>query len=152
MKKILILGAGLSASSLIRYILEHSKANQWHLTLGDINEELAKEKINGHQNGTVVKFDVFNGDLRDKLISGADIVISMLPSRMHPVVAASCLKNRRHMVTASYVSGEIRELDQAAREQGILMLNEMGVDPGIDHSGSRYRSYVCHAHHSQDQE
>jgi saccharopine dehydrogenase (NADP+, L-glutamate forming) len=133
MKRILILGAGLSSTSLIRYILEHSKENQWQLTLGDIDGELAREKIKGHPNGKAIPVDISNEEQRDRLIAGTDIVISMLPSRMHPVVATSCLKHHRHLVTASYVSGEILELDRAAGEQGILMLNEMGVDPGIDH-------------------
>jgi saccharopine dehydrogenase-like NADP-dependent oxidoreductase len=133
MKNILVLGAGLSATSLIRYILENSGDYAWKLTLCDINEELAREKVNGHPNGTTIQLDIFNEEQRNNLISKADIVISMLPYRMHPVVAATCLKNRRHMVTASYISDEIRELDQAAKEAGILIMNEMGVDPGIDH-------------------
>ena len=97
MKNILILGAGLSATSLIRYILENSKEQGWLLTLGDINEELARDKIKEHPNGIAARFDVFNEAQRDDLISKADIVISLLPFRMHPFVAGSCLKNRRHM-------------------------------------------------------
>ncbi len=133
MKQILVLGAGLSATSLIRYILENSQKKGWHLTLGDINEELAWQKIGGHPGGSPLSFDVFDEKQRDVMISGADIVVSLLPFRMHPLVAESCLKHRRHLVTASYISSEIQELDRAADDAGILMLNEMGVDPGIDH-------------------
>lgn len=129
----MVLGAGLSATSLIRYLLEHSQQEGWYLTLGDINEELAREKIGNHPGGRALRFDVFDEKQREELISGADIVISMLPFRMHPLVAGSCLKYRCHMVTASYTSDEIRDLDRAAADAGILMLNEMGVDPGIDH-------------------
>ena len=133
MKQILILGAGLSTSTLIRYLLEHARDNQWHITLGDIREDLAKEKIAAHPLGTATGFDVYNEEHRNELIRSADIIISMLPARMHFLVAESCVKHRKHMVTASYVSKEIRELEQEASEGGILLLNEMGVDPGIDH-------------------
>ena len=133
MQNILILGAGLSASTCIRYLLDHSREQQWEITLGDINEELARQKIGGHPNGKAIEFDVFNDSQRDHLISRADIVISMLPPRMHVVVAESCVKNKKHLVTASYVSREIRNLDREAGDKGILFLNEIGVDPGIDH-------------------
>ncbi len=133
MQNILILGAGLSASTCIRYLLDHSREQQWKITLGDINKELARQKIGGHPNGKAIEFDVFNDSQRDHLISRADIVISMLPPRMHVVVAESCVKNRKHLVTASYVSREIRNLDREAGDKGILFLNEIGVDPGIDH-------------------
>lgn len=133
MQNILILGAGLSASTCIRYLLDHSREQQWKITLGDINKELARKKIGGHPNGKAIEFDVFNDSQRDHLISRTDIVISMLPPRMHVVVAESCVKNKKHLVTASYVSREIRKLDREAGDKGILFLNEIGVDPGIDH-------------------
>lgn len=133
MKNILILGAGRSATALIRYILDHSRDSGWNLTLGDINGELAEGKIKGHANGRAVQFDVFNEKQRDRFISDSDLVISMLPNRLHPLVAGTCLKYRKNMLTASYTSGEMRELDGEARRTGILLLNELGVDPGIDH-------------------
>jgi saccharopine dehydrogenase (NADP+, L-glutamate forming) len=133
MQYILILGAGLSSSTLIKYLLDHSKENNWRITLGDINEELAMQKIDNHPNGKGMKFDVMDEGLRGKLIDAADIVISMLPAKMHYLVAENCVKSRKPLVTASYVSEEIRGLDAEARKQGVLLLNEMGVDPGIDH-------------------
>ncbi|MFC2113503.1 saccharopine dehydrogenase C-terminal domain-containing protein [Bacteroidota bacterium] len=133
MQKILILGAGLSASTCIKYLLDHSQEYQWKITLGDIDENLALQKIAGHQNGRAIHFDVLDDLQRNRLIADADLVISMLPARMHILVAESCLKNKRNLVTASYVSDEIRKLDQDARKQGVLLLNEIGVDPGIDH-------------------
>ncbi len=133
MQHILILGAGLSSSTLIKYLLDHSQENSWHVTLGDINEELALQKIGKHPNGQGIGFDVFDENLLGQLIDAADIVISMLPAKMHFLVAQNCVQSRKHLVTASYVSKEIRGLNEEARKQGVLLLNEMGVDPGLDH-------------------
>jgi saccharopine dehydrogenase-like NADP-dependent oxidoreductase len=133
MKKILILGAGLSATSLINYLLNLSEEKKWRITLGDINTKLAREKINNHPCGTSLSFDVFNEEQRNLLISNSDLVISMLPAQMHYLVAESCVNHRTNMITASYVSNEIRQLHQQAKKVGVLLLNEIGVDPGIDH-------------------
>lgn len=133
MQQIFILGAGLSSSTLIKYLLDHSQENNWRITLADINEELALQKIDNHPNGKGMKFDVKDEGLLGKIIDAADIVISMLPHRMHFPVAKNCVSSKKPLVTASYVSEEIRGLDAEARKQGVILLNEMGVDPGIDH-------------------
>lgn len=133
MQNILILGAGLSASTCIKYLLDHSQEFQWKITLGDINEELARQKAGNHPNGRAISFDVYDEEQRESLVSRSDIVISMLPPRMHALVAECCIMNGKNLVTASYVSKEVRKLDEAARKMGVLLLNEMGVDPGIDH-------------------
>ena len=133
MKRILVLGAGLSTTSLIRYLLEQSVDHDWQVTLGDIDLNRARKKINGHPNGIAVTFDVFDTEQRELFISSSDIVVSMLPARMHQLVAASCLRYRKHLVTASYVSEEIKQMNEQARKLGILFLNEIGLDPGIDH-------------------
>jgi len=133
MKKILILGAGLSSNSLIKYLLKQTDQHNWHITLGDLDEKKASEKIQDHPHGTAISFDVFNEEHKELLISNADIIVSMLPATMHPLVATSCLKHRKNMVTASYVTDEIKQLDAQIRKLGLLFLNEIGVDPGIDH-------------------
>ncbi len=133
MKKILVIGAGLSASSLIRYLLENSGKYNWFVKIGDISEELANSKVNGHPNGKGFKFDINNEAQREEEIKDADIIVSMLPARMHYVVAETCIKYSKNMVTASYVSKEIQALDEEAKSKGVLLLNEIGVDPGIDH-------------------
>ena len=133
MKQILVIGAGLSASSLIRYLLENSSKYDWFVRIGDISEELAKSKVNGNANGIGFKFDVNNEQQREDEIKKSDIVVSMLPAHMHYKVAETCVKHGVNMVTASYVSKEIQELDEEAKNKGVLLLNEMGVDPGIDH-------------------
>ena len=115
MKNILVLGAGLSSSSLIKYLLDNSKEHSWKITLGDISKELADKKINRHENGKALKFDVFSEQQREELIKKADVVISMLPARMHYWVAKDCVEYGTHMVTASYVSEDIKDLDEKAR-------------------------------------
>lgn len=133
MKKILIIGAGLSSSSLIKYLLDHSAEYDWKVLVGDISEETAKAKVNGHENGLGFKFDVNDAGQKERLIQEVDIVVSMLPAYMHFTVAEACVRHGKHMVTASYVSKEIKTLDEEAKKKGVLLLNEIGVDPGIDH-------------------
>jgi saccharopine dehydrogenase-like NADP-dependent oxidoreductase len=133
MKTILVLGAGLSSSSLIKYLLDNSDSYDWKVIIGDISKDLANKKVSDHQNGEAIEFDVFNEKQREEQIKRADVVISMLPARMHYWVAKDCVDNKVHMVTASYVSDDIKDLEEEAKKNGVLLLNEMGVDPGIDH-------------------
>lgn len=133
MRNILIIGAGRSASSLIKYLLEKSDTENLHLTIGDLSLELAQRKTANHANATAIAFDIFNETQRQIEIQRADIVISMLPAHMHIEVAKDCITYKKHMVTASYVSDAIQELDAAARENNLVFMNEIGLDPGIDH-------------------
>ncbi len=133
MKRILVLGSGLSTSSLIDYLLSHAEKEDWTVMVGDIDIATAKQKIDGHPRGNAISFDIFNETDKNRYIKDADIVISMLPARFHPMVADACLENGRNMLTASYVSPEIRRLDYLTRQKGLLFFNELGVDPGIDH-------------------
>ncbi|MEN8204264.1 MAG: saccharopine dehydrogenase C-terminal domain-containing protein [Bacteroidota bacterium] len=132
MKQILILGAGLSSTTLIKYLLDHSKG-RWIVRVGDIKPEHAQEKIQKHPSGEAFAFDVYNVNQRNEEIRKAHIVISLLPARMHHLVAEACVELGRNMVTASYLSPDIRALDEAARKKGIVLMNECGVDPGLDH-------------------
>ena len=132
MQTVLILGAGLSSTSLIKYFLDHSH-NQWKIRVGDIKLENAVERVNGHANGETFRFDVHDPDQLRQEIKQASIVISMLPARMHHLVAECCVELAKDMVTASYLSPAIRALDGEARKKGIVLMNECGVDPGIDH-------------------
>lgn len=133
MKTILILGAGLSSSSLIRYLLEKSVENNWQLRIVDQDMELVKTKINGHSNGTALSFNALDSDERRPEIEKADLVISMLPARFHIGVAEDCIALKTNLITPSYISPEMIALDIEAREAGIIIMNEIGVDPGIDH-------------------
>ena len=133
MRNILIIGAGRSSSSLIKYLLDKSSEENLHITVGDISIDDANRKLNNHPNSTAIKLDVFNAEERTNAILKADIVISMLPARFHLEVAKDCLVHNKNMVTASYISDEMLALDNQAKENGLVFMNEIGVDPGIDH-------------------
>ena len=133
MKKILVIGAGRSAVTLIKYLLDNSSANNWLVTVADFSIELAEKAVGNHNNGKAIFFNVTDEKQRESEIENADIVISMLPASLHITVAKDCVRLGKNLVTASYVSPEIAELDEAAKQAGILLLNEIGLDPGIDH-------------------
>jgi len=133
MRTILIIGAGKSTAYLVQYLLQKSEAEQLRVILADKNSAFAEKLINQHPNGQAIAFDVFNEEQRHKQIKNADIVVSMLPARFHIEVAKDCLKFGKNMVTASYVSDEMQALHKEVEAKGLLFLNEMGVDPGIDH-------------------
>ncbi|MDI9256423.1 saccharopine dehydrogenase family protein [Flavobacterium sedimenticola] len=133
MRHILIIGAGRSASSLIQYLLNKSYEENIHLTLGDLSLELAQRKTNNHPNATAIALDINNAAQRQAEIQKADIVISMLPAHMHIEVAKDCVTFRKNMVTASYVSDAMQSLDAEVKAKGLIFMNEIGLDPGIDH-------------------
>ena len=133
MRKILIIGAGRSASSLIQYLLNKSVKENLHLVIGDLSLNLAQKKTNNHPNATAIALDIFDEDQRKKAIQIADIVISMLPAHLHIEIAKDCVIYKKHLVTASYVSDAMKELDAAAKENNLIFMNEIGLDPGIDH-------------------
>jgi saccharopine dehydrogenase (NADP+, L-glutamate forming) len=136
MKRILILGAGRSATDFIEYILKEAQTYDWHVSLGDYDLSLACEKIAGHDRASALHVDVNNEAQLDQLIDNADAVASFLPPPFHPRIARLCLKHKAHMITASYVSDEMKVLDGDAKAAGLLFLNEMGADPGLDHMGA----------------
>ena len=133
MKNILIIGAGKSSSSLIKYLLEKSDEENLKIIIADISIENALELIDNHKNASAIIFDVFNENQRKQEIEKSDIVISMLPARFHIEVAKDCLLFNKHMVTASYISKEMKGLDSEAKQKGLIFMNEIGLDPGLDH-------------------
>lgn len=133
MRNILLIGAGRSSSSLIKYFLDHAPGEKWMLTVADVSEKNAADKIKNHPSGKSIGFDMHNGKELERLISSSDVVISMLPANMHMPVALECLKQKKNLVTASYVSHEMHLLDDEVRKNGLIFLNECGLDPGIDH-------------------
>ncbi|MBF6608102.1 MAG: saccharopine dehydrogenase NADP-binding domain-containing protein, partial [Flavobacterium sp.] len=133
MRNILIVGAGRSASSLIQYLLNNAAAENLHLTIADISEEQALRRVGGHKNATAVALDIFDEVQRAAEIQKAHLVISMLPAHMHIDVAKDCIRYKKHMVTASYISEAMQQLDAAAKENNVVFMNEVGLDPGIDH-------------------
>lgn len=131
MRTILVLGAGLSSDILIRYLEDHSSENGWLLRVGDRDTSLASSKT--HTDTQVFGFDVNSAASWEKEVVKASLVISLLPARYHSTVARVCLKHGRSLMTASYESAEMKEMGAEAERRGILLLSEMGVDPGIDH-------------------
>ncbi len=133
MTSILLIGAGKSATTLIDYLLNNAVNENWTVTVADMDLKLAEEKVNFHSKAKAIQLDVAKLDELERLITEHHMVISMLPAFMHMDVARFCLKHKKHMATASYVSDEMQELDGDARKAGIIMLNEIGLDPGVDH-------------------
>jgi len=133
MRVILIIGSGRSASSLIQYLLNKSEEENLHLIIADLSLASAQNKTNNHRNATAISIDVFDKSQRNATIQKADIVISMLPAHLHIEVAKDCILYKKHMVTASYISDAMLELDAAAKANNLVFMNEIGLDPGIDH-------------------
>lgn len=136
MKNILVIGAGRSSSALIRYLLENSTKENWHVTVGDVSLDLVKQKTLNHPNSRAIVIDITNDSQREEEIKRADLVISMLPASMHLNVAKDCVQFKKHLVTASYVSKEMAELGTEAKAAGIILMNEIGLDPGVDHASA----------------
>jgi saccharopine dehydrogenase (NADP+, L-glutamate forming) len=133
MKKILLFGAGKSATVLIDYLLANAEKENWMVTVADADIKLAESKIGLNKFGKAVSFDINNESKRNKYISESDIVISLLPPTLHTIVARSCVENDKNLLNASYVDDEIKELKSEIENRKLLFLCEMGLDPGIDH-------------------
>ena len=133
MKKIFVIGAGLSSSDLIKYILDHATALDWTVKVGDLSLENVQKKLNNHPKGIAIRFDINDPKQLKDEVAWADLVVSMIPAFMHPVVAKECLSQGKYMACASYVSDAMKAMDAEVKKKGLTFLNELGVDPGIDH-------------------
>ncbi|MEY4134988.1 MAG: hypothetical protein RL386_1338 [Bacteroidota bacterium] len=133
MNNVLIIGAGLSSGALIDYVLSMAAEKGWFITVADADPYKAEKKINGHPNGRAAWLDVHKANDRRELIGRADVVVSLLPAHLHLEVAFDCIKLKKHLITASYVSREMYSLGDQARERELIFMGEMGLDPGIDH-------------------
>jgi len=134
MKSILVVGAGRSSSALISYLMRNSQRYDWHIIVGDKIKSAAEEALIISQgNGTSIEFNLAEQDAARKIIQTVDVVISLLPPSLHVPLAELCLASRKHLLTASYVSDEMQRMDEDAKANGLLFLNECGLDPGIDH-------------------
>lgn len=133
MKKILLIGAGRSATVLIKYLIETCNDRNWHLTIGEQNIEAASQKVDSNPNVNLVQLDVTDSSQLESEINTVDLVISMVPARFHELVAKECLKLSKHLITASYVTQGLKDLQQEVKDKGLIFLNECGLDPGIDH-------------------
>jgi len=127
---ILILGAGLVSRPLVRYLLD---LPNFKVIMASRTVSKAEKIIDGHPDGTAISLNVKDEGQLEELISNSDLTVSLLPYIYHVKVANFCIKHKKHMVTTSYVSPEMKALDQKAKQSGIIILNECGLDPGIDH-------------------
>lgn len=133
MRSVLIFGAGKSSSSLVSYLLEKSSDESLELIIADISPENAKSLVKGHPKGRVVQLDIFQDGQRKELISKSDIVISMLPASLHTMVARDCIEFGKNLITASYISDDLKKMDPDVKKKGLVFMNEIGLDPGLDH-------------------
>ncbi|UWX54704.1 saccharopine dehydrogenase NADP-binding domain-containing protein [Maribacter litopenaei] len=132
-RKILIVGAGKSTSYLLDYLLEKSDTENLKVIIGDLDTSSISGKIKSHPNCAVRTLDIFREEERISAIQEVDLVISMLPARFHIKIAEDCLTYKKHLVTASYISPELKKLNEKVIESGLVFMNEIGLDPGIDH-------------------
>lgn len=133
MKHILVIGAGQSAPYLINYLLNQAQEHDWFVTVGDKNVQLARQRVGDHPRGDAIFFDVNDAMLRSSQLEKADIVVNMLAPTFQYLIALDCLHYGTPVISTSYQDHQVRELNLDARRKGILILNEMGLDPGIDH-------------------
>ncbi|MEE4177312.1 MAG: saccharopine dehydrogenase C-terminal domain-containing protein [Bacteroides sp.] len=132
MKKVLILGAGMVVKPIVTYLLDKG----YFVTVATRTKSKAENMIHGHPNGAAVAWTVDNTAALDEMIASHDLTVSLLPWIHHIMVAKHCIKHKKDMVTTSYVKPEMKALDQEAKDAGIIILNELGLDPGIDHMGA----------------
>jgi len=129
MKKVLILGAGMVVKPIVSYLLDKG----YHVTVATRTKSKADAMIGDHPNGTALAWTVDDEETLDRLVKEHDLSVSLLPYAYHVMVAKKCIEHKKNMVTTSYVKPEMKALDQQAKDAGILILNEIGLDPGIDH-------------------
>jgi saccharopine dehydrogenase-like NADP-dependent oxidoreductase len=139
MRNILVIGAGRSATVFINYLLEQAKKYNFFVTVADTNLEQAQQKVKDHPNGRATWLDASRHNDRRELIQRHDVVVSLLPPQMHLEVAQDCIVLGKHMVTASYVSKQVFRLGDEARQRALVFMNELGLDPGIDHMSAMQR-------------
>ncbi len=129
MKKVLILGAGMVVRPIVKYLLDKG----YLVTVATRTKSKADAMIDGHPNGTSMAWTVDDEETLDRLISEHDLTVSLLPYAYHLMVAKKCIAHKKNMVTTSYMKPEMKALDQEAKDAGIVIIMELGLDPGIDH-------------------
>lgn len=144
MQTILVAGAGKSSIYLIEYLLENASKNKWKIIVADGEKEAITKKIKGHSRAEAAVIDITKNAEREALVQRADIVLSLMPPHLHILLAQDCLKYKKNLITSSYISDEMRAMDSAVKEAGLMFMCEMGLDPGIDHMTA---SKIIHSIH-----
>ncbi|MCK4235867.1 MAG: saccharopine dehydrogenase NADP-binding domain-containing protein, partial [Candidatus Krumholzibacteria bacterium] len=130
MSKVIVFGAGMVSRPLVRYLLDQPDMT---VTMATRTVSKAEKIIDGHPKGVAKSLNVKDMAAVEKEVEGSDVVVSLLPYTYHVAVAEFCIKHKKHLVTTSYVSDAMRKLDTRAKDAGVILLNECGLDPGIDH-------------------
>lgn len=133
MRTILVAGAGKSSIYLIHYLLTHAPRNKWKVIVADGDSNAIAEKISESPYAEGAVIDITNASMREPLVQKADLVISLMPPQLHIHLAKDCLKYKKNLITSSYISDEMKAMDKAVKEAGLMFMCEMGLDPGIDH-------------------
>ena len=118
---------------VVKPIAHYLLDNNFKVTLASRTKEKAEKVIEGRKNGEAISWTIDDTDVLDSLIKSHDLVVSLLPYTYHVQVAKKCIAHKKNMLTTSYVSAEMKALNEQAKEAGIIILNEIGVDPGYDH-------------------
>ncbi len=133
MKTILVLGAGHSSPYLIRYLLDRAEERDWRVVVGDRDVEQAGARVASHPRGEVRQIDATSLEELGRAISPAEVVVNLMPPSMQRSIVHECLRAQTHMLSVSYATPDLLRLTDEASELGLLMLFELGADPGIDH-------------------
>ena len=133
MQTILVAGAGKSSIYLIQYLLSHAPRNKWKVIVADGDAQAIAEKIGKNSFAEAAVIDITNAAQREPLVKRASIVVSLMPPNLHIHLAKDCLKHKKNLITSSYISDEMKAMDKAVKEAGLMFMCEMGLDPGIDH-------------------
>ncbi len=137
-RKILVVGAGKSTAYMLDYFLEKSESENLQITIADLNTDGIAAHIKEHSACTLLTLDISNSEERQRAVSQADIVVSMLPARLHTTIASDCLLHKKHLVTASYLSDDMKAMNEDVTKSGLIFMNEIGLDPGIDHMSAMH--------------
>lgn len=138
MHTILVAGAGKSSTSLIHYLLSHAPRNNWKIIVADGSAGAIAEKIKEHPHAEAAVIDITSAAERQPLVKQADIIVSLMPPQLHIHLAKDCLQFKKNLITSSYISPEMREMDKAVKAANLMFMCEMGLDPGIDHMTANY--------------
>ena len=122
---------------MIRYFLQNAEKENWYIKVCDMDVATARKKVGNHSRAEVIQFDALNPEARRNALKEVDLVVSMLPARFHVEIVKDCIALKINTITPSYISDEMRALDEAAKAANIIVMNEMGVDPGIDHMSAK---------------
>lgn len=133
MRTVLVAGAGKSSTYLIQYLLTHAAQNKWKVIVADGDANAIAEKTDNSPYAEAAVIDITNIAQREPLVKRADIVVSLMPPHLHIHLAKDCLRHKKNLITSSYVSEELKAMDQEVKDAGLMFMCEMGLDPGIDH-------------------